>query len=105
MHNHVAGLTITGVEITKYFSLFLPVRLYLCLSSTSRQRVISKILAFPSEKCLKFLLVRFYFYLSQTGGQPVISIPAIMDELWDEHYDFAFIVFIVFIADGETDGP
>ncbi len=51
-------------------ALFLPVL-------DSKQTVISKIAGFPSEKCLKFLLVRLYFYLSRTGGQSVISMPVL----------------------------
>ncbi len=38
---------------------------------------IDKISAFPSEKCKFFLPVHHYFYLSRTGGQSVISIPAL----------------------------
>ena len=48
----------------------------LFLPFLDRQTVIYTISAFPSEKCLNFLLVRFCFYLSRTVRQPVISIPA-----------------------------
>ena len=49
-------------------ALFLPVQ---GPGHANRQGVFSIISAFPSEKCLKFLLVRLYFYLYQTGGQPI----------------------------------
>ena len=52
-------------------------------NTQGRQEIVSKMLAFPSEKCLKYLPVHHYFYLSRTGGQSVISIPVKKAPLWE----------------------